>query len=89
MIVSVCIISRGIPIIWVEMRRIIIKLVVMVPVILITKPAIHQGFIMGILGPELRKACVFDPLGIEGFSVWLSSEYCNSASIPYEVVIFP
>ena len=89
MIALIRIISRGIPIIRVESGRIIIMLVLMVLVIQITKPTIHEGFIMGILGPELGKACVFNPLGVEGFCVWLGSEYSNSTSIPYKVVIFP
>ena len=63
----ICIISRGIPIIRVEGSRIIIMLVLMVPVILITKPTIHEGFINSILGPVLGETFIVNPPGIESF----------------------
>ena len=63
--------------------------VLMVPVKQITKPAIQEGFIVCFFGCVLREACETNPPGIEGFRIWLGSEYSNSASIPYEMVIFP
>ena len=63
--------------------------VLMVPVKQITKPAIEERFIVCFFGPVLRKTCIINPLSIEGFCVWFSSEYSDSASIPYKMVIFP
>ena len=65
--ISISIISRGIPFIRIEIRKIIIMPVLMVLVIQITKPTIHERFIVCFFGRVLRKACIINPLGIEGF----------------------
>ena len=64
---SICIITRGIPFIRIKSRRIIIMAVLMVPVKQITKPTIKERFIVCFLSCVLRKACIINPLGIEGF----------------------
>ena len=66
-ITSVCIISRGIPVIWIKSRCIILLAMLMVPVKQVTETTIQERFIVCFICCVLRKACIIYPLGIEGF----------------------